>query len=113
MKKVTLLLSLLLTPFLVSAQTVKSPNGQIIVNFSLTEKKAAVVVEALSNKGIYVSSVSACHSKGEAFSYVVAALGKNDKLAHNTIRVSMSKETTIEELEIFVKELKNILETIK
>ena len=37
MKKVTLLLSLLLTPFLVSAQTVKSPNGQIIVNFSLTE----------------------------------------------------------------------------
>lgn len=36
MKKVTLLLSLLLTPFLVSAQTVKSPNGQIIVNFSLT-----------------------------------------------------------------------------
>ena len=84
-----------------------------IVNFSLLEKKAAVVVEALSNKGIYVSSVSACHSKGEAFSYVVAALGKNDKLAHNTIRVSMSKETTIEELEIFVKELKNILETIK
>lgn len=36
MKKVTLLLSLLLTPFLVSAQTVKSPNGQIVVNFSLT-----------------------------------------------------------------------------
>lgn len=36
MKKVTLLLILLLTPFLVSAQTVKSPNGQIIVNFSLT-----------------------------------------------------------------------------
>ena len=84
-----------------------------IVNFSLAEKKAAVVVEALSNRGIYVSSVSACHSKVEAFSYVVAALGKDDKLAHNTIRVSMCKETTIEELEIFVKELKNILETIK
>ena len=84
-----------------------------IVNFSLTEKKASVVVEALSNKGIYVSSVSACHSKGEAFSYVVAALGKDDKLAHNTIRVSMSKDTTVEELEIFINELKNILETIK
>ena len=84
-----------------------------IVNFSLTEKKASVVVEALSNKGIYVSSVSACHSKREASSYVVAALGKDEKLAHNTMRVSMSNETTIEELEIFVKELKNILETIK
>lgn len=84
-----------------------------IINFSLVEKKAAVVVEALSNKGIYVSSVSACHSKGEQFSYVVKAIGKDDKLAHNTIRVSFSDSTTIEELEIFVKELKNILETIK
>ena len=84
-----------------------------IVNFSLTEKKAAVVVEALSNKGIYVSSVSACHSKREAYSYVVAALGKDEKIAHNTIRVSFSDETTIQELEIFVKELKSILEAIK
>ena len=84
-----------------------------IVNFSLLEKKAAVVVEALSNKGIYVSSVSACHSKREASSYVVKALGKDEKLAHNTIRVSMSNDTTIEELTIFVKELKTILETIK
>ena len=84
-----------------------------IVNFSLEEKKAAVVVEALSNKGIYVSSVSACHSKGEAFSYVVAALGKNDKLAHNTIRVSLSKDTTKKEIDVFIKELMNILETIK
>ena len=84
-----------------------------IVNFSLCEKKAAVVVEALSNKGIYISSVSACHSKGEAASYVVSALGKDDKLAHNTLRVSLSSETTMEELEIFINELKNILETIK
>lgn len=84
-----------------------------IVNFSLTEKKAAVVVEALSNKGVYVSSVSACHSKGEQFSYVVKALGKDDRLARNTIRVSLSNETTFEDLEMFIKELKNILETIK
>ena len=84
-----------------------------IVNFSLTEKKASVVVEALSNRGIFVSSVSACHSKREPSSYVVTALGKDEKLSHNTLRVSMSSDTTIEELETFVKELKNILETIK
>ena len=84
-----------------------------ITNFSLTEKKAAVVVEALSNKGIYVSSISACHSKGESFSYVVKALGKEDKLAHNTIRVSINENTTIDDLKIFINEIKNILETIK
>ena len=95
--------------------SVNSPveGSPFIVNFSLTEKKASVVVEALSNIGIYVSSVSACHSKGEPFSYVVKALGKDDKLVHNTIRVSLSKDTTMEELEIFLEELKNILETIK
>ena len=84
-----------------------------IVNFSLKTKKAAVVVEGLSNKNIFVSSVSACNSKREAISYVVSALGKEEKLAHNTIRVSLDNDTTKEELEIFIKELKNILEAIK
>ena len=84
-----------------------------ITNFSLTEKKASVVVEALSNKGIYVSTVSACHSKRETPSYVVKAIGRSDLLAHNTIRVSFNNETTIEEISIFIEELKNILESIK
>lgn len=84
-----------------------------IVNFSLLEKKASVVVEDLSNKGIYVSSVSACNSKKEASSYVVKALGKDDKLAHNTLRVSFSNENTLEEVDIFLKELKQTLESIR
>ncbi|MBQ0009419.1 MAG: cysteine desulfurase [Firmicutes bacterium] len=84
-----------------------------IINFSLTKKKASVVVEALSNKGIYVSSVSACNSKGESGSYVVKALGKSDELAHNTIRVSLDNETTLDELEKFTLALKDVLEAIK
>ena len=84
-----------------------------IVNFSLKEKKASVVVEDLSNKGIYVSSVSACNSKKEAFSYVVKALGKDDKLAHNTLRVSFSNDNTLEEVDTFLKELKQTLESIR
>lgn len=84
-----------------------------IVNFSLTKKKASVVVEALSNKGIYVSSVSACNSKGESGSYVVKALGKSDELAHNTIRVSLDNETTLDELKEFTSTLKEVLEAIK
>lgn len=91
-----------------------NPNcSPYIVNFSLTKKKASVVVEALSNKGIYVSSVSACNSKGESGSYVVRALGKSDELAHNTIRVSLDNETTVDDIEIFALTLKEILETIK
>ena len=84
-----------------------------IMNFSLLNKKASVVVEALSNNNVFVSSVSACHSKNEAMSYVVSALGKDDKLAMNTIRISFDENNTIEEVDNFIKIFKNILETIK
>ncbi len=84
-----------------------------IVNFSLKSKKASVVVEDLSNKGIFVSSVSACNSKKESYSYVVKALGKNEKLYKNTIRVSFSKDNTIEEVDAFVNKFKQTLEAIR
>ena len=84
-----------------------------ILNFSLKSKKASVVVEALSNKEIYVSSVSACSSKKEEPSYVLLALNKSLKEASNSIRLSFSYENTLEEAKIFIKELSNILDTIR
>ena len=84
-----------------------------IFNFSLINKKAAIVVEALSSLGIYVSSVSACHSKKEEPSYVVKAITSDDNLAKNTIRISFSKENTKEDIDILIDELKNILENIR
>ena len=84
-----------------------------IVNFSLLTRKASVVVEALSNKGIMVSSLSACHSKNEDYSYVVYALTNDMKLAHNTVRVSFSYENTLDEVELFIRELDKIVKEIK
>ena len=84
-----------------------------IVNFSLKKHKASVVVEALSNRNIMVSSLSACHSKGEDYSYVVYAMNKDMCLAHNTIRVSFSYDNTLEEVKAFTKELTAILKEIK
>ena len=84
-----------------------------ILNFSLTSKKASVVVEALSNQGIYVSSVSACNSKREAMSYVVDALGKNSVLSHNTIRLSFGEDNSLEDAEIFAFEFNKVLESIR
>ncbi len=84
-----------------------------IVNFSLKNRKASVVVEALSNKGIMVSSLSACHSKNEDYSYVVYALNHDMCLSHNTIRVSFSYENTLEEVKEFIKALEAIIKEIK
>lgn len=84
-----------------------------ILNFSLLEKKASVVVEALSNKSIYVSSVSACNSKGEKSSYVVMAMTNNETYAANTIRLSFDENSTLEEADEFVAQFIKILEEIR
>ena len=88
-------------------------NNPYIVNFSLLNRKASVVVEALSNKGIMVSSLSACHSKNEDYSYVVYALTNDMKLAHNTVRVSFSYENTLDDVEQFIRALDAIVKEIK
>ena len=90
-----------------------SGDNPYIVNFSLLTKKASVVVEALSSKGIMVSSVSACHAKEEPISYVVKALGKSDEKAHNTVRVSFSSLSTIEEVKELIKALESIIKELK
>ena len=88
-------------------------NNPYIVNFSLINHKASVVVEALSNKGIMVSSLSACHSKNEDYSYVVLAMNNDMKLAHNTIRVSFSYENTVDDVNALIRGLKQIMKEIK
>ena len=88
-------------------------NNPYIVNFSLLTRKASVVVEALSNKGIMVSSLSACHSRDEDYSYVVYALTNDMKLAHNTVRVSFSYENTLNDVELLIRTLDTIVKEIK
>ena len=84
-----------------------------ILNFSLKTKKASVIVEGLSNQGIMVSSISACHSKYEKFSYVVKALGKSEQLASNTIRVSFDMSNTIDEIKTFINVLDKLVRGIR
>ena len=84
-----------------------------VVNFSLLKHKASVAVEALSNKGIMVSSLSACHSKNEEYSYVVYAMNHDLKRAHNTIRVSFSYENTVDDVNALIRGLKQIIKEIK
>ena len=84
-----------------------------IINFSSLKKKGSVIVEALSNYGVMVSSVSACHSSKEKGSYVVASLGKSDVVINNTIRVSLDYSNTIEEVEEFLRLLDKIIGEIR
>ena len=84
-----------------------------IINFSSLTKKGSVIVEALSNSNIMVSSVSACHSSKEVGSYVVKSLGKSEKAVNNTIRVSFSYLNTLEEVDILISTLDKIIGDIR
>ncbi len=89
----------------------KSP---YILNFSFKNSySASVVVEALSNKEIYVSTTSSCASKLHRASYVIEELTSDTYQAINSIRLSFSKYNTIEEAKTFISELKNILSSIR
>ena len=90
-----------------------SDDNPYIVNVSLLNKKASVLVEALSTNGIMVSSTSACHAKEEPFSYVVKALGKSDQLAHNTVRVSFSKDNTELDVKLLIECLDKLVRELK
>ena len=90
-----------------------SPINPYIINFSTLTKKGSVVVEALSNNGIMVSSISACHSSKEKGSHVVKALGKSEKIAGNTIRVSLSYLNNKEDIETFISTLESIIGAIR
>lgn len=97
----------------VSINTPEHNYNPYIVCFSLKTKKASVVVEALSNEGIYVNSVSACNSKREDPSYVLLAMNKEYQISKNPIRVSFSSDNSIEEIDFFIDKLKTILNTIR
>ena len=64
-------------------------------------------------KDIAVSSGSACTSASLEPSYVLRALGRDDELAHSSIRITIGKYTTEEEVDYAVDLLKKSVEKLR
>lgn len=74
-----------------------------ILNFSIKGIKSEVFVHALEEKGIYVSTTSACSSKRNAPSKTLLAMGVPVEQAERAIRISLSYENTMQEAEILIQ----------
>jgi cysteine desulfurase len=58
-------------------------------------------------KGVAVSSGSACTSASLEPSYVLRALGRSDELAHSSLRMTIGRYTTVEDIDYVVATLKD------
>lgn len=83
-----------------------------IVNFSVPGLKPEVVIHALEENEIFISTKSACSSKSMDESLVLAACGKEKDISTSGLRISMSYDNTIEELEVFLDKLKVVLQKL-
>jgi len=79
------------------------------INISFPEIDTKNMLDWLSKREIYVSGGSACSSRKIVPSYVIKAMGKSDNVASKTIRISLSKYNTEEEVIIFIDCLKEYL----
>ena len=73
------------------------------ISFNFVEGESLI----MGVKGIAVSSGSACTSASLEPSYVLRALGRSDELAHSSLRITIGRFTTEEEIDYAVSTLKD------
>ena len=82
-------------------------------NFSFRFIEGESLLIMLDQKGIAASSGSACTSGSLDPSHVLLAIGLPHEIAHGSVRFTLSDETTKEELDYVVEELKKIVERLR
>ena len=76
--------------------------GNLNVSFNYVEGESLI----MALKDMAVSSGSACTSSSLEPSYVLRALGRSDELAHSSIRFTIGRFTTAEEIDYIVERMK-------
>lgn len=84
-----------------------------IVNASFPGIKAEALLHGLEEKGVMVSTKSACSSKAQRPSRVLTAIGCDEERASSGLRFSFSRENTVSEVDHVLEQLKAILPKIQ
>ncbi len=83
--------------------------GNLNISFNFVEGESLM----MSLKGIAVSSGSACTSASLEPSYVLRALGRNDELAHSSLRFTIGRFTTMEEVDYAIEQTRSAVEKLR
>ncbi len=84
-----------------------------IANFSFKGVEGEGLVVSLDQEGIAASTGSACTSRALLPSHVLMAMGLTDLQAHSSLRVSLGKYTTVNDVDRFLKVLPGVVERLR
>ena len=79
------------------------------ISFNYVEGESLI----MGIKGIAVSSGSACTSASLEPSYVLRALGRSDELAHSSLRMTIGRFTTEEEIDYAIATIRSNVERLR
>lgn len=85
--------------------------GNVNVSFDLIEGESVVL--HLDMRGISVITGSACFSRSLEPSYVMMAMGYTHERAHGSIRYTLSRYNTIEEMDAVVDSCKEVVDQLR
>ncbi|MBD5445173.1 MAG: cysteine desulfurase NifS [Lachnospiraceae bacterium] len=91
-------------------KTNRLPNN---ANFCFRFIEGESMLILLDQLGVCASSGSACTSGSLDPSHVLLAIGLPHEIAHGSLRLTLSEETTLEEIDFVVDELKKIIERLR
>lgn len=86
-------------------------NGTL--NFSFYGLEAEAILLALATKEIYVSTGSACSEGAEEVSHVLEAIGLRPEVARSSIRMSLGRFNTEEDIKTVLEELPEIVKKLR
>ena len=89
----------------------KRLSGNINISFLFTNNKD--IITELNKKGICVSAGSACSSGEIRTSHVLSAIGLSEGIARGTIRITLGKENTKEDIDYLVDSLEEIIKNLR
>ncbi len=84
-----------------------------IVSAGFAGIKSEVLLHALEDQGIYVSSGSACASNHPHVSDVLIGMGVKEKYLNSAIRFSLSEFTTAQEIDYTIKQLQKLVPMLR
>ena len=84
-----------------------------VVSVSFENIRAEVLLHALEERGIYVSSGSACSSNHPGVSGTLKGIGVRDSLLDSTLRFSFGVFNTEDEVDYCLEQLRELLPVLR